>query len=196
MVEMLESATILREATSRSFVSPAWSPRGKLHLTDTLQVIMDEVGRGTTPEDGIALAYACLHHLYHVNKCRSLFATHFHVLADMARQDMDEVSCLCTDVAQEADGSFSYIHRLKKGVNRQSHALKVARLAGKMLSGRCPVVTRPAPLTGCTGLPVAAVDVARAVLEEGCARREVPGLKNPSDIPTSFGTKTVEAAHE
>ncbi|KAI9748547.1 MAG: DNA mismatch repair ATPase msh1 [Lichina confinis] len=110
MVEMLESATILREATSRSFV------------------IMDEVGRGTTPEDGIALAYACLHHLYHVNKCRSLFATHFHVLADMARQDMDEVSCLCTDVAQEADGSFSYIHRLKKGVNRQSHALKVFRL--------------------------------------------------------------------
>ncbi|KAA8570488.1 hypothetical protein EYC84_002760 [Monilinia fructicola] len=65
MVEMLESATILRNATSRSFV------------------IMDEIGRGTTPKDGIAVAFACLHHLYHVNKCRALFATHFHALADL-----------------------------------------------------------------------------------------------------------------
>ncbi|KAI9884692.1 MAG: DNA mismatch repair ATPase msh1 [Watsoniomyces obsoletus] len=114
MVEMLESAAILKEATSRSFV------------------IMDEIGRGTTPEDGIALAYACLHHLYHTNRCRALFATHFHVLADMAQAGgMEQVTCLCTDVAQAPDGSFSYVHRLRRGVNRQSHALKVARLAGE-----------------------------------------------------------------
>ena len=112
MVEMLETAVILKQATSRSFV------------------IMDEIGRGTTPEDGIAVAFACLHHLYHHNQCRTLFATHFHVLADLAK-DFDHLACYCTDVAEGIDGSFSYVHRLQRGVNRLSHALKVARLAGK-----------------------------------------------------------------
>ncbi|KAJ4383073.1 MutS protein 1 [Didymella sp. IMI 355093] len=123
MVEMLETAQILKEATPRSFV------------------IMDEVGRGTTPEDGIAVGYACLHHLYHVNKCRTLFATHFHALTDMTK-DFDKLACYCNDVREEADGRFSYVHRLRKGVNRESHALKVARVAGKIESPE-----RCAPLT-------------------------------------------------
>ncbi|KAF2132557.1 DNA mismatch repair protein muts [Dothidotthia symphoricarpi CBS 119687] len=111
MVEMLETAQILKEATPRSFV------------------IMDEVGRGTTPEDGIAVGYACLHHLYHVNQCRTLFATHFHTLTDMT-QDFEKLGCYCNDVREDPDGKFSYVHRLRKGVNRESHALKVARVAG------------------------------------------------------------------
>lgn len=111
MVEMLETAAILRQATPRSFV------------------IMDEVGRGTTPEDGIAVGFACLHHLYHINMCRTLFATHFHALADMT-QDFRSLGRYCTDVIEDGHGSFTFMHRLKKGVNRQSHALKVARLAG------------------------------------------------------------------
>ncbi|MCJ1405916.1 DNA mismatch repair ATPase msh1 [Xylographa trunciseda] len=110
MVEMLETATILKHATPRSFV------------------IMDEVGRGTTPEDGIAVAFASLHHLYHMNHCRTLFATHFHVLADMTN-DWKGLSCYCTDVSESSSGSFSYVHRLRHGVNRKSHALKVAKLA-------------------------------------------------------------------
>lgn len=113
MVEMLETAQILKEATPRSFV------------------IMDEVGRGTTPEDGIAVSYACLHHLYHVNQSRTLFATHFHALADMTR-GFEKLGCYCNDVLEEPDGKFSYVHRLRKGVNRESHALKVARVAGKL----------------------------------------------------------------
>lgn len=111
MVEMLETAAILKHATPRSFV------------------IMDEVGRGTTPEDGTAVGYASLHHLYHVNKCRTLFATHFHVLADMTR-DWPHLGRYCTDVLEDEAGSFAFVHRLKKGVNRRSHALKVAKLAG------------------------------------------------------------------
>ncbi|QDS68248.1 hypothetical protein FKW77_010612 [Venturia effusa] len=111
MVEMLETAEILKQATPKSFV------------------IMDEVGRGTTPEDGIAVGFAALWHLYHRNGCRALFATHFHALADMT-QGFEELGCYCTDVVEERDGSFSYVHRLRKGVNRESHALKVARLAG------------------------------------------------------------------
>ena len=113
MVEMLETAVILKQATPHSFV------------------IMDEIGRGTTPEDGVAVGYACLHHLYHTNQCRTLFATHFHALADMTKK-LDGVGCYCTDVAEGPEGSFSYVHRLRRGVNRQSHALKVASLAGEL----------------------------------------------------------------
>lgn len=122
MVEMLETATILRQATPRSFV------------------IMDEVGRGTTPEDGAAVAFACLHHLVTVNRCRTLFATHFHGVADLVvehglmvqdrGEDKAAVELYCSDVAEDAYGGFVYVHRLRKGINRQSHALKVARLAG------------------------------------------------------------------
>ena len=114
MVEMMETAAILHQATPRSFV------------------IMDEIGRGTTPEDGIAVGYACLHHLYHKNQCRTLFATHFHSLVDMSK-DFGNLGYYCTDVTEGAQGSFSYVHRLRPGVNRQSHALKVARLAGNSL---------------------------------------------------------------
>ncbi|KAJ5510926.1 DNA mismatch repair protein MutS-like N-terminal [Penicillium expansum] len=111
MVEMLETATILKQATPKSFV------------------IMDEVGRGTTPEDGTAVSFACLHHLHNHNQSRVLFATHFHALADMT-EDFDKLARYCTDVKDMASGSFSFVHRLRKGVNRQSHALKVAQLAG------------------------------------------------------------------
>ncbi|KAI0972555.1 muts domain V [Xylaria arbuscula] len=125
MVEMLETAQILRNATPRSFV------------------IMDEIGRGTTPEDGEAVAFACLHHLATVNRSRTLFATHFHGLADLVREhglhvssssstggDTGAVEMYCTDVEEDGAGGFVYVHKLRKGVNRQSHALKVARLAG------------------------------------------------------------------
>ncbi|RMZ80183.1 hypothetical protein DV737_g3120, partial [Chaetothyriales sp. CBS 132003] len=111
MVEMLETAAILKQATSRSFV------------------IMDEVGRGTTPQDGMAVAYGALHHLHNINKCRTLFATHFHTLADLTH-DWARLARYCTDITEGPSGSFTFQHKLRPGVNRQSHALKVARLAG------------------------------------------------------------------
>ena len=100
------------------------------HLTGVLQVLMDEVGRGTIPEDGIAVGYACLHYLHYKIRCRTLFATHFHALVDMTA-DFKEVSRWCTTVAEQADGSWVYVHKLRRGVNRDSHALKVAKLAGE-----------------------------------------------------------------
>jgi DNA mismatch repair ATPase MutS len=111
MVEMLETAHILKSATPRSFV------------------VMDEVGRGTTPEDGVAVGYAVLHHLATKNNSRTLFATHFHKLADMTA-NWEEIECWCSDVLEDDDGGWAYGHKLRKGVNRESHALKVARLAG------------------------------------------------------------------
>jgi len=94
---------------------------------------MDEVGRGTTPKDGLAVAYACLYHLYHTNRCRVLFATHFHDLTDLAKS-FESVGCYCTDITEDGEG-FAFDHRVRPGVNRNSHALKVARLAG--LSSLC-----------------------------------------------------------
>ncbi|KDQ19718.1 hypothetical protein BOTBODRAFT_101826 [Botryobasidium botryosum FD-172 SS1] len=118
MVEMLETAEILKRATDRSLV------------------IMDEVGRGTTVTDGIAIAFATVHHLYSTNRCRALFATHFHELANMLGYSEDQntgktgpfkdIGFFCTDV----DGSFSYTHRLRPGVNRDSHGVKVAKQGG------------------------------------------------------------------
>ncbi|KAF7595828.1 DNA mismatch repair ATPase msh1 [Aspergillus hancockii] len=135
MVEMLETAAILKQATSRSFV------------------IMDEVGRGTTPDDGTAISFACLHHLHYHNRCRTLFATHFHELADMTH-DFETLGRYCTDVKETASGAFSFVHRLRKGVNRESHALKVAQLAG---------------------LPKDAIEMARSVRESVRNRQSTAG---------------------
>ena len=122
-----------------------------------LQVIMDEVGRGTTVKDGLAIAFATVHHLYAKNRCRALFATHFHELTDMLGYSSDHrgegafehIGFFCTDVDETEvsrpvfsspaidlithtiqDGRFAYSHRLRPGVNRDSHGLKVAQLAG------------------------------------------------------------------
>ncbi|RKF57918.1 MutS protein-like protein 1 [Golovinomyces cichoracearum] len=117
MLEMLETGQILKQATSKSFV------------------IMDEIGRGTTPEDGEAIAWACLWHLDRINKSRTLFATHFHGLTDRTLDaGLKTIGLWCTDVEVYEDSgqidAFRYVHKLKEGVNRRSHALKVARLAG------------------------------------------------------------------
>lgn len=82
MVEMLETADILRRASEKSLVR-CNSCFGVLPLLTITQVIMDEVGRGTTVKDGLAVAFATVHHLVTVNKSRCLFATHFHELAEM-----------------------------------------------------------------------------------------------------------------
>ena len=71
MVEMVETAAILAQATDRSFV------------------ILDEIGRGTATFDGLSIAWAVVEHLHEINRCRSLFATHYHELT----QFNPETSC-------------------------------------------------------------------------------------------------------
>ena len=108
MVEMLETADILRRATPRSLVSSCSTSRHCESQAEMTQVIMDEVGRGTTIEDGLAIAFATVHHLLTINQCRTLFATHFHELADMlgytgehrGAPPFEGVSFYCTDVAE------------------------------------------------------------------------------------------------
>ncbi|KAI4730761.1 hypothetical protein E4T49_01251 [Aureobasidium sp. EXF-10728] len=149
MVEMLEVADILNQATSHSFI------------------IMDEVGRGTTPEDGVAVGYACLHHLHNTTQCRTLFATHFHSLVDMTK-GFDRLACYCTDVAEEEDGSWVYVHKLREGVNRSSHALKVAKLAGESLV----IIATSFMMLMLLGLPESAIAVAKSILDDFERERE------------------------
>lgn len=112
MVEMLETAEILRRATPQSLVSYDLFPTFDELKSEIrfVKVIMDEVGRGTTVTDGLAIAYATLHHLVSTNRSRSLFATHFHELADMLGYPNQQgifgtVGFFCTDV-DETDVSY------------------------------------------------------------------------------------------
>jgi DNA mismatch repair protein MutS len=110
MVEMVETAAILAQATERSFV------------------ILDEVGRGTSTYDGLALAWAVVEAVHEVNRCRCLFATHYHELTRLA----ETLSALSLHHvrAREWKGDLVLLHELAQGPADRSYGLAVARLAG------------------------------------------------------------------
>jgi DNA mismatch repair protein MutS len=110
MVEMVETAAILAQATERSFV------------------ILDEVGRGTSTYDGLALAWAVVEAVHEVNRCRCLFATHYHELARLA--ESCEALSLHHVRAREWKGELVLLHELAEGPADRSYGLAVARLAG------------------------------------------------------------------
>ncbi len=110
MVEMVETAAILAQATERSFV------------------ILDEVGRGTSTYDGLALAWAVVEAVHETNRCRCLFATHYHELARLA-ESCDALS-LHHVRAREWKGELVLLHELAEGPADRSYGLAVARLAG------------------------------------------------------------------
>ncbi|MXO55472.1 DNA mismatch repair protein MutS [Altererythrobacter gangjinensis] len=110
MVEMVETAAILSQATDRSFV------------------ILDEVGRGTSTYDGLALAWAVVEAVHETNRSRCLFATHYHELARLA-DSCDSLS-LHHVRAREWKGDLVLLHELAEGPADRSYGLAVARLAG------------------------------------------------------------------
>ncbi len=118
MVEMVETAAILSQATERSFV------------------ILDEVGRGTSTYDGLALAWAVVEAVHSMNRSRCLFATHYHELARLA-ESCDSLS-LHHVRAREWKGDLVLLHELAEGPADKSYGLAVARLAGVP----APVVNR------------------------------------------------------
>ncbi len=110
MVEMRETASILRSATSRSFV------------------ILDEIGRGTSTFDGLAIAWAVAEHLDEVVGCRALFATHYHELTEFAtRSATAENYCVS---ARQHQGEIVFLHRVVQGAASRSYGVAVAQLAG------------------------------------------------------------------
>ncbi|KAJ3214459.1 Mismatch repair protein msh3 [Dinochytrium kinnereticum] len=117
MVEMAETANILHNATPRSLV------------------IMDEVGRGTSTNDGVSLALAIIKQLLHVNKARTIFATHYHELPEhlgtLLKEDVKAIKFVKTLLHAENDGRFSFLYEIREGVANASYGIEVAKLAGE-----------------------------------------------------------------
>jgi DNA mismatch repair protein MutS len=110
MVEMVETAAILAQATPSSFV------------------ILDEVGRGTSTYDGLAIAWAVVEAIHDRNRCRCLFATHYHELTRLAER-LDGLS-LHHVRAREWKSELVFLHEVAKGAADRSYGLAVAKLAG------------------------------------------------------------------
>ena len=110
MAEMVETAAILTQATGRSFV------------------VLDEIGRGTATYDGLAIAWACAEHLHDRNRCRALFATHYHELARLEGR-LAHVGNLSMR-AREWNGELVFLHEAAPGAADRSYGVQVARLAG------------------------------------------------------------------
>jgi DNA mismatch repair protein MutS len=110
MVEMIETATILNQATARSFV------------------ILDEVGRGTSTYDGLSIAWAVVENLHNVNKCRVLFATHYRELT-VLQNTLSHIKCKTLKV-QEWNGDVIFYHKIIDGIADKSYGIHVASIAG------------------------------------------------------------------
>ncbi|MEX0283827.1 MAG: DNA mismatch repair protein MutS [Paracoccaceae bacterium] len=110
MVEMVETAAILNQADERALV------------------ILDEIGRGTATYDGLSIAWATLEHLHEANKCRALFATHYHELTALSGK-LDGVEN-ATVAVKEWQGEVIFLHEVKRGAADRSYGVQVAQLAG------------------------------------------------------------------
>jgi DNA mismatch repair protein MutS len=110
MVEMVETASILNQATLRSFV------------------VLDEIGRGTATFDGLSIAWATLEYLHEVNRSRVLFATHYHELTALA--DKLEAAANATVEVKEWRDEIVFLYRVVMGAADRSYGIHVAKLAG------------------------------------------------------------------
>ncbi len=110
MVEMVETAAILNQAGPRALV------------------ILDEIGRGTATFDGLSIAWACVEHLHESNRCRTLFATHYHELTALAAR-LDALRPHTMRV-KEWRGDVIFLHEVEAGAADRSYGIHVAQLAG------------------------------------------------------------------
>ncbi|WP_338406907.1 DNA mismatch repair protein MutS [Wolbachia endosymbiont (group A) of Longitarsus flavicornis] len=110
MVEMIETATIVNQATDRSLV------------------ILDEIGRGTGVYDGLSIAQAVIEHIHNVNKCRAIFATHYHELTKVSKY-LKNVKCFCVKI-REWNGEVIFLHEVIEGIADESYGIHVAKFAG------------------------------------------------------------------
>ncbi|WP_136683101.1 DNA mismatch repair protein MutS [Falsirhodobacter xinxiangensis] len=153
MVEMVETAAILNQADDRALV------------------ILDEIGRGTATYDGLSIAWATMEHLHDANRCRALFATHYHEMTALSKKLSGIENA--TVAVTEHEGDVIFLHSVRKGAADRSYGVQVARLAG---------------------LPGAVIERAKAVLEaleagdrEGGRRQAViddlPLFRTPAPAP-------------
>lgn len=152
MVEMVETAAILNQADDRALV------------------ILDEIGRGTATYDGLSIAWATLEHLHDVNRCRALFATHYHEMTALAGKLAGVENATVT--VKEWQGEVIFLHEVKKGAADRSYGVQVARLAG---------------------LPEAVVERARVVLD-ALEKGERDGRPGPKALIDDLPLFSVPAA--
>ena len=166
MAEMVETAAILTQATDRSFV------------------ILDEIGRGTATYDGLAIAWACAEALHDINRCRALFATHYHELAQLEGR-LAHV-CNLSLRAKEWNGDLVFLHEARPGPADRSYGVQVAKLAGvpaAVVARAREVLTRlesdptsPAHLDDLPLFAAAAAPPARGLSEPSALERQLSAL--------------------
>jgi DNA mismatch repair protein MutS len=110
MVEMVETAAILNQATPKSLV------------------ILDEIGRGTATFDGLSIAWAALEYLHEHNQSRALFATHYHELTSL-QKSLSRLKCM-TMAVKEWQGEIKFMHHVEEGAADRSYGIQAAKLAG------------------------------------------------------------------
>jgi DNA mismatch repair protein MutS len=145
MVEMVETAAILNQAGPGALV------------------VLDEIGRGTATYDGLSIAWAVLEHLHDLNRCRALFATHYHELTALGGRLKGLRNA--TVAVREWEGEVIFLHEVREGAADRSYGVQVARLAG---------------------LPAAVVERARSILdrlEEGDRARGARTAALIDDLP-------------
>ena len=153
MVEMVETAAILNQAGPRSLV------------------ILDEIGRGTATFDGLSIAWATIEHLHETNRCRALFATHFHELTALAGKLARLFNA--TVRVREWHGDVVFLHEVVAGAADRSYGIQVAKLAG---------------------LPPAVIERAKLVLAELEAEdRTSPARRLVDDLPLFAATPRAPA---
>jgi len=154
MVEMVETAAILNQAGERALV------------------ILDEIGRGTATFDGLSIAWAAIEHLHESNRCRALFATHFHELTALG-QKLPRLHNATVRV-KEWHGDVVFLHEVIAGAADRSYGIQVAKLAG---------------------LPPAVIERAKLVLAQlESADRTSPAKTLIDDLPLFAATRAAPAA--
>jgi DNA mismatch repair protein MutS len=153
MVEMVETAAILNQAGERSLV------------------ILDEIGRGTATFDGLSIAWASIEHLHEANRCRALFATHYHELTALAAQ-LPRLHNATMRV-KEWQGDVVFLHEVVPGAADRSYGIQVAKLAG---------------------LPPSVIERAKLVLSELEAEERTKPVKGFDDLPLFQAARPVAPA--
>ena len=154
MVEMVETAAILNQAGERALV------------------ILDEIGRGTATFDGLSIAWATIEHLHERNRCRALFATHFHEMTALATR-LPRLHNATMRV-KEWQGDVVFLHEVVPGAADRSYGIQVAKLAG---------------------LPPSVIDRAKLVLAQLEAEDRIsPAHKLIDDLPLFSATRALSPA--
>jgi DNA mismatch repair protein MutS len=194
MVEMVETAAILNQAGERSLV------------------ILDEIGRGTATFDGLSIAWATIEHLHDANRCRALFATHFHELTALAARLPRLFNA--TMRVKEWQGEVVFLHEVVAGAADRSYGIQVAKLAGlppsvieraKVVLAKLEAEERAAP-PGFDDLPLFAVaprpaaappaDAALATLIDALAALHPDEISPRQALEALYDLKTRAAAKD